>query len=85
MPAVGERKGAVTPDDHGAIIGIAAWFLMVVLVLAVFVRLGIRFSASHIPGKDDAFAFAAMVSDPHRARPPLALPPLAWRESNPPV
>ena len=62
MATEDRRMGVVTPDDHGSLIGIAAWFLSVVVVLSIIMRLFIRFSTSHIPGKDDILAVVSMVS-----------------------
>jgi hypothetical protein len=58
----GPRHGQVTPNDHGAILQIAAWFLMVTMILATFLRLSLRLSTAHIPGRDDAAVLLAMVS-----------------------
>ncbi len=58
----GFRHATVSPDDHGAILQIVAWFMLVVMVLATVLRLLIRFTTSHIPGFDDVFVSLAMVS-----------------------
>lgn len=58
----GPRHATVTPDDNGAILQVVAWFLMVLMILATFLRLLIRFTTTHIPGVDDVVLFAATVS-----------------------
>jgi len=63
MYAEGARHAVVTPDDNGAVLQIAAWFLMVTMILATFLRLCIRFMTAHIPGRDDAAILLAMVSN----------------------
>ena len=56
------RHAVVTLDDNGGILQIAAWFLMVVMILSAFLRLIIRFTTTHVPGLDDAVLVVAMVS-----------------------
>ncbi|KYG42592.1 hypothetical protein M433DRAFT_55115, partial [Acidomyces richmondensis BFW] len=51
----------VTFDNQGAILQIAAWFLMVVMILATFLRLTIRFTTRQVPGLDDTILIVAMV------------------------
>lgn len=63
MVSEGPRHATVTPDDHGAILQIVAWFLMVLMILSIFLRLTIRLTTTHIPGTDDATVFVAMVSE----------------------
>lgn len=58
----GPRHAEITPFDHGALIQIPAWFLMVVMILITFLKLAIRFKATRNPGLDDALCFVAMVS-----------------------
>lgn len=53
--------GTVTPDDHGAILQVVAWVLMVVMILSISLRLTIRFTTTHIPGLDDVMVFGATV------------------------
>ncbi|KAK2859913.1 hypothetical protein FQN49_004581 [Arthroderma sp. PD_2] len=61
MPAGGMRHAVVTPDDHGPIIQIVTWFIMVVMILATILRLSIRYLTSHIPGTDDAIVVGSMI------------------------
>ena len=63
MVSEGPRHATVTPDDHGAILQIVAWFLMVLMILSIFLRLTIRLTTTHIPGTDDTVVFVAMVSE----------------------
>lgn len=58
----GFRHAEVTFDNQGAILQIAAWFLMVVMILATFLRLTIRFTTRQVPGLDDTILIVAMVS-----------------------
>jgi hypothetical protein len=57
----GFRHGVVTPDDHSDLLDIEAIFLMVSMILAVGVRLTIRFTTTHRPGMDDVAVVFAMV------------------------
>ena len=61
MTSEGPRHAEITPFDHGALIQIPAWFLMVVMILVTFLKLCIRFKATHNPGLDDAICFVGMV------------------------
>lgn len=61
MTSEGSRRATVTADDHGALLQIVAWFTMVAMILMVFLRLAIRFTATHSAGFDDAIVFAAML------------------------
>jgi hypothetical protein len=61
-PPTGPRHATITDANHGPILSIATWFLMVAMILAVTLRLVIRFTTAHVPGRDDAICFAAMVS-----------------------
>lgn len=63
MGSEGPRHAIVTPDDHGAVLQIVTWFLMVVMILSISLRLMIRFTTTHVPGIDDAVVFVAMVSE----------------------
>lgn len=63
VPTEGPRHGQVTPDNHGDILLVVAWFLMVVMILATSLRLIIRFTTAHIPGLDDVVVVLAMVSE----------------------
>jgi hypothetical protein len=63
MVSEGPRHATVTPDGHGAILQIATWFLMVLMILSIFLRLTIRLTTTHTPGIDDAVVFVAMVSE----------------------
>lgn len=58
--ADGRRHAIITQDDHGPILGIVSWVMMVSMIMMVALRLAIRFSARN-PGVDDAFATLAMV------------------------
>ena len=60
-PNEGPRFARVTDDDHGALIAIAAWFLMVAMILSVIVRLMVRIIITRAPGLEDATVFGAMV------------------------
>lgn len=60
----GFRHAEITLDNQGAILQIAAWFLMVVMILATILRLTIRFATRQVPGLDDTFLTIAMVSCP---------------------
>lgn len=62
MDSEGPRHAIVTPDDHGPVLQIVAWFLMVVTILSISLRLMIRFTTTHVPGIDDAVVIVAMVS-----------------------
>ncbi len=62
MASEGFRHAEVTPFDHGALIQIPAWFLMVVMILTTLLKLVIRFKATRNPGLDDAMCFLGMVS-----------------------
>ncbi|KAH9832789.1 hypothetical protein Tdes44962_MAKER00270 [Teratosphaeria destructans] len=57
----GPRHAVVTPQDHGAVLSIAAWFLMVTMILTASLRFSIRFLTSHIPGWDDAALLVALI------------------------
>lgn len=59
----GARHATVIPDDHGTILQIVAWFLMVLMILSIFLRVTIRLTTTHIPGTDDAVVLVAMVSE----------------------
>ncbi|KAF3484362.1 uncharacterized protein GIQ15_03686 [Arthroderma uncinatum] len=61
MPAGGMRHAVVTPDDHGPIIHIVTWFIMVVMILATTLRLSVRYLTAHIPGMDDVIVVASML------------------------
>ncbi|KAK5170646.1 uncharacterized protein LTR77_005235 [Saxophila tyrrhenica] len=58
----GIRYATISPDDHGAVLQIIAWLMMVVMILATTLRLMIRFTTNHIPGFDDAFVSLATLS-----------------------
>lgn len=59
----GLRHATITADDHGAILQIVAWFMMVSMILMVSLRLAIRFTAIRVAGWDDTFVVIAMVSN----------------------
>lgn len=61
MATEGLRHAEITPFDHGALIQIPAWFLMVSMILATFLKLAIRFKTTRNPGLDDAVCFVGMV------------------------
>ena len=52
----------VTDDDHGPILAIATWFLMTVMILAVFARVTIKLAIRHAVGFEDYLITAALVS-----------------------
>lgn len=56
----GPRFATVSHDDHGPILSILAWFLMVVFVLATLLKLTVRATAKGL-GLDDVFLTFAMV------------------------
>jgi hypothetical protein len=58
----GQRHAVVTDDDHGPILQIVMWFLMVAMILMTLLRLAIRFAAARDFGLDDAICVLAMVS-----------------------
>ena len=60
--AVIARQNPVTPDDHGPMVAIATWFLMVAMILAVLIRVAIRFIITHAPGTEDATISVALVT-----------------------
>ena len=47
MVSSGTRDGQITADDHGPVIDIVAWFLMVTMILAVIFRLISRTILTH--------------------------------------
>lgn len=67
MMSEGLRHAAITADDHGAILQIVAWFMMVTMILMVSLRLTIRFTATRLAGWDDTLTVIAMVSRTLRA------------------
>lgn len=58
--ADGRRHAVITSDDHGPVLGIISWVMMVSMIMMVALRLAIRFSSRN-PGIDDALATLAMV------------------------
>jgi hypothetical protein len=59
----GPRHAIVTSENHGALIQIASWFVMVAVVLMTGLRLATRFKTARNPGIDDMICVAAMVSE----------------------
>ncbi len=55
------RDAQITADDHGPIIDIVAWFLMVTMILAVMFRLMIRLILTRSHGVEDGIICAALV------------------------
>ena len=51
----------VTADDHGPILAIVTWLMMVVLIVAVLMRLTIRIAKTRSLASDDWVIAAAMV------------------------
>lgn len=51
----------VTADDHGPILAIVTWFMMVVLIVAVLMRLAIRIAKTRSLASDDWVIAVAMV------------------------
>ena len=67
MPSVeaiagGQRQAVVTDDDHGPILQIVMWFMMVAMILIAMLKLAVRFALVRDLGADDAFIVLAMVS-----------------------
>ena len=54
-------KPIVTPDDHGALVAIAVYFLMTTFIVAVIIRLVIRLAITRALGRDDYIAVGATV------------------------
>ena len=61
MPSAGSRDGQVTPNDHGPMVNISAWFLIVTMILAVIVRVMIRTILMRSPGVEDGMIGVALV------------------------
>lgn len=62
MSTEGPRHAVITADDQGALLQIAAWFLMVVMILATSSRVMVRLNTSQVPGIDDIVTVGAMVA-----------------------
>ena len=64
MDSEGFRHATITTNDHGGLIQIVAWYLMIVMILATVLKLAIRFKPplKRNPGIDDAVYVVAMVS-----------------------
>ena len=58
----GHRHAVVTDNDHGPILQIAMWFLMVTMILITLLRLAIRYADTRRLGLDDAVFVLAMVN-----------------------
>lgn len=61
MLANDNRDGQITADDHGPVVDIVAWFLMVTMILAVTVRLITRTTLTHSPGAEDGIICGSLV------------------------
>lgn len=61
MAVKGNRNAVVTADNHGPLVAIATWFLMVSLIMAVLIRVAIRLGITRAPGREDATIVGAMV------------------------
>ena len=61
MALAGLRNATVTPDDHGPLVAIATWFLMVAMILSVLIRVAVRFIITRHSGREDALTVVAMV------------------------
>lgn len=61
MAGTGNRYAVVTPDDHGPVVAIATWFLMVSMILSVLIRVAIRLVITRAPGREDITIVGAMV------------------------
>ena len=61
MLARDNRNGRITADDHGPVVDIVAWFLMVTMILAVFVRLITRTTLTHSLGAEDGMICGSLV------------------------
>ncbi|KAF2662413.1 hypothetical protein K491DRAFT_709782 [Lophiostoma macrostomum CBS 122681] len=57
----GPRHAVITPDDHGAILSMTAWFLACTLVLCTATRLIVRFTTQQMPSTDDVYIVVAAV------------------------
>lgn len=57
----GPRHAVITSDDVGPVITIITLIFMVIMILAVMLRLLVRFTASHVPGLDDAVVSIALL------------------------
>lgn len=58
----GPRHGIITDDNVGPIISIITMLSMVIMILAVVLRLLVRFTTSLIPGADDAVILLALLT-----------------------
>ncbi|KAK2737891.1 hypothetical protein FQN57_007342 [Myotisia sp. PD_48] len=56
-------RHVVTPDDHGPILQVVSWFMMVVMILATWLKLTIRLTTSHVAGIDDAIVTISMFTN----------------------
>ena len=59
----GPRHAVITPDNHGALIQITSWVVMIALVLTTGLRLAVTFKNTPNPGIGDALCVVAMVSE----------------------
>ncbi|OCK74153.1 hypothetical protein K432DRAFT_410102 [Lepidopterella palustris CBS 459.81] len=55
----GPRHATITPDDHGALLAMTTWFLMVTMILATSTRIIVRYTTQHVPGFDDILVLVA--------------------------
>lgn len=58
----GPRHGAITSEDVGPIISIITLLFMVTMILAVLLRILVRFTTSLVPGADDAVILLALTT-----------------------
>jgi hypothetical protein len=57
----GQRHAVVTADDHGPVLEIAMWFLLVTVILTTLLRLAIKYSDTRRLNCDDfVFILAAV-------------------------
>lgn len=56
----GPRHGAISSDNVGAVISIITLLFMVTMILAVLLRILVRFTTSLVPGADDVVVLLAL-------------------------
>ncbi|RMZ84500.1 hypothetical protein DV737_g1088, partial [Chaetothyriales sp. CBS 132003] len=55
----GQRHAVITDDDHGAVLQIVTWILMVAMILMMMLRLAVRITVVREVGLDDAICILA--------------------------
>jgi hypothetical protein len=58
----GPRHAVITTKDFGPVISIISWLFMVTMILAVVLRILVRFTTSLVPGADDAVVLLALLA-----------------------